>query len=140
MKLFDDKVEEQHIWKVREGGLGATARLPGRGDAWPGWEDSAVPPEEVGPYHRDLRKLFEKYGYDCSLYGHFGQGCIHVRIDFDLYTADGIKKYISFMEDAADLVVSHGGSLSGEHGDGQSRAQFLPRMFGDEIVNAFREF
>ncbi len=138
MKLFDDKAEEQHIWKVREGGLGATARLPGKGDAWPGWEDSAVPPEKVGSYLRDLRKLFGKYGYDCSLYGHFGQGCVHVRIDFDLYTAEGIRKYMSFMGDAADLVVSYGGSLSGERGDGQSRAQFLPRMFGNEIIVSFR--
>ncbi len=140
MKLFDDKTEEEHIWKVREGGLGATARIPGHGDAWPGWEDSAVPPEKVGAYLRDLRKLFDKYGYDCSLYGHFGQGCIHVRIDFDLYTADGIKKYMSFTDEAADLVVGYGGSLSGEHGDGQARAQCLPRMFGNEIIQAFREF
>jgi FAD/FMN-containing dehydrogenase/Fe-S oxidoreductase len=140
MKLFDDKTEEQHVWKVREGGLGATARIPGQGDAWPGWEDSAVPPEKVGSYLRDLRKLFGKYGYDCSLYGHFGQGCIHVRIDFDLYTADGIRKYMQFMEEAADTVVRYGGSLSGEHGDGQARAQFLPRMFGNKLIEAFREF
>src|SRR4029079_622449 len=75
-----------------------------------------------------------------SLYGHFGQGCIHCRVGFDLVTADGIRNYHSFVEEAADLVVSYGGSLSGEHGDGQARAELLPKMFGEELVNAFREF
>jgi FAD/FMN-containing dehydrogenase/Fe-S oxidoreductase len=140
MKLMDDPHQEQMIWKVREGGLGSTAWVPGQPDGWPGWEDSAVPPEKVGPYLRELRKLFSKFGYEPSLYGHFGQGCIHCRVGFDLYTAPGIAKFRSFMEEAADLVVSFGGSLSGEHGDGQARAELLPKMFGDEIVQAFREF
>src|SRR5207248_4517374 len=74
------------------------------------------------------------------LYGHFGQGCIHTAITFDLFTAEGVKNYRKFVEQAADLVVSHGGSLSGEHGDGQSRAELLPKMFGSELVQAFREF
>ena len=77
MKLFDDEAEEEQLWKVRESGLGATARIPGQPDAWEGWEDSAVPPDKVGAYLRDLRKLFDKYGYNCALYGHFGQGCVH---------------------------------------------------------------
>ncbi len=140
MKLFTDEAEEQMVWEIRESGLGATANVPGMSDTWPGWEDSAVPPEKEGDYLRDLRKLFNKYGYDCSLYGHFGQGCIHVRIDFDLITHDGIEKYRSFISEAADLVVSYGGSLSGEHGDGQARAALLPKMFGDELIEAFREF
>jgi FAD/FMN-containing dehydrogenase/Fe-S oxidoreductase len=140
MKMYDDIRQEKLVWKVRESGLGATARVPGEPITWEGWEDSAVPPERLGGYLRDLRRLFDKYGYGCSLYGHFGQGCVHTRIDFDLETAAGIDKYKAFMEDASDLVVSYGGSLSGEHGDGQSKAQFLPKMFGPELVEAFRAF
>ena len=140
MALLDDPQAEYKIWQVRESGLGATANVPGMRNTWPGWEDSAVPPDKVGGYLRDLRKLFEKYNYDCSLYGHFGQGCIHVRIDFDLETKQGISNYRSFIDEAADLVVSYGGSLSGEHGDGQARAALLPKMFGEELVGAFREF
>ena len=89
---------------------------------------------------RDLRALFNKYKYECALYGHFGQGCIHTRINFDFKTQDGIAKYRAFISDAVDLVVAYGGSLSGEHGDGQSRAEFLPKMFGNELIKAFREF
>jgi FAD/FMN-containing dehydrogenase/Fe-S oxidoreductase len=140
MKLFDDPHEEEMVWKVRESGLGATAWVTGHPDNWPGWEDSAVPPEQVGPYLRDLKALLERYNYTTSLYGHLGQGCIHCRIPFDFYTAPGIEKYHSFMEEATDLVLRYGGSLSGEHGDGQARAEFLPKMFGDDIVHAFEEF
>jgi FAD/FMN-containing dehydrogenase len=140
MKLFDDKDEEKQLWKVRESGLGATAQIPGEAENWEGWEDSAVPPEQVGAYLRDLKKLFDKYGYIGALYGHFGQGCIHTRINFDLKTADGVKQFRSFLNEATDLVLQHGGSLSGEHGDGQSRAEFLPKMFGPELVHAFEEF
>ena len=140
MKLFDDEKEEKLVWEIRESGLGATAVVPGSQLTWEGWEDSAVSPERLGKYLRDFRKLLDKYGYGCDLYGHFGQGCVHTRIDFDLETHDGIKKYRSFVHEAAELVVSHGGSLSGEHGDGQSRAELLPIMFGEELVGAFREF
>jgi len=140
MKLFDDPKEEKMIWKVRESGLGATAHVPNKKITWEGWEDAAVPPDKVGAYLRDFRKLLEKFGYGCDLYGHFGQGCIHTRIDFDLETHDGIQTFHAFLNEAADLVVRYGGSLSGEHGDGQSKAQFLPKMFGEELVQAFREF
>lgn len=128
------------IWAVREAGLGVTAHVRGMRDTWEGWEDSAVPPEKVGTYLRALRALFDKYGYGCSLYGHFGQGCIHTRIDFDLESTGGIRQFRNFVEEAADLVVSLGGSLSGEHGDGQSRAELLPKMFGEELVGAFEKF
>ncbi|HEX5272876.1 MAG TPA: FAD-linked oxidase C-terminal domain-containing protein [Gemmataceae bacterium] len=140
MTLLDDPKKEEMIWKVREGGLGSTAWVPGRPDSWPGWEDSAVPVEKVGPYLRDLRELFSKYGYHPALYGHFGQGCIHCRVGFDLYTAEGIAHFRAFMGEAADLVVSYGGSLSGEHGDGQARAELLPKMFSPELMEAHREF
>ena len=101
---------------------------------------AAVPPEKLGNYLRDFRKLLERFGYEGDLYGHFGQGCIHTRIDFHLETHEGIKQFRSFLESAADLVLSYGGSLSGEHGDGQSRAWLLPKMFGPELIEAFREF
>jgi FAD/FMN-containing dehydrogenase/Fe-S oxidoreductase len=139
-RLFDDPVEEDQIWHVRESGLGATAFLPGKPDAWEGWEDSAVPPEHLGLYLRDLRALFTEFGFGSALYGHFGQGCVHCRINFDLVTAEGIATYRRFVDRAADLVLTHGGSLSGEHGDGQSRGELLPKMFGPELVEAFREF
>jgi FAD/FMN-containing dehydrogenase/Fe-S oxidoreductase len=128
------------LWKAREGGLGATAFPPGDRDHWPGWEDSAVPPGQVGPYLRDLRALFDKHGVKGATYGHFGQGCIHCRIDFDLLHADGVRHYMRFLDEASDLVVGYGGSLSGEHGDGQQRAAFLEKQYGAELVQAFREF
>ncbi len=139
MKLFDRR-EEKLIWKVRESGLGATARVPGQKDSWEGWEDSAVAPEKLGTYLRALRRLYDKYGYRGALYGHFGQGCVHTRIDFDLTSEAGIAKVRAFVHEAAALVVSLGGSLSGEHGDGQARGELLPMMFGEELVAAFREF
>src|ERR1051326_1357324 len=103
-------------------------------------EDSAGPPDRIADYIRDLRKLYDKYDYRGAMYGHFGQGCIHSRVSFDLRTREGVRSYRSFMEEAADLVVSYGGSLSGEHGDGQQRAELLPKMYGEELVGAFREF
>jgi Fe-S oxidoreductase/FAD/FMN-containing dehydrogenase len=140
MKLYDDPELEKKIWEVREAGLGATARVPGEPVTWEGWEDSAVPPDKVGTYLRELRKLYNKFGYACSLYGHFGDGCIHTRIDFGLKTKSGIEKYRRFVEEAAVLVVGLGGSISGEHGDGQSKAELLPIMFGRDLVEAFEEF
>lgn len=140
MRLFEDESQAERIWEIRESGLGATAFVPGEPDAWPGWEDSAVPPDSVGPYLRELRALLERYDYDCALYGHFGQGCIHTRIDFDLQSPAGIDAYRRFTDEAADLCLRHGGSLSGEHGDGQSRGDLLVKMYGEELVQAFREF
>jgi Fe-S oxidoreductase len=99
-----------------------------------------VAPDKVGPYLRELRQLFSKYGYHPSLYGHFGQGCVHCRVGFDLYTAEGVRNFRSFMGEAADLVVRYGGSLSGEHGDGQARAELLPKMFNPTLMEAHREF
>jgi FAD/FMN-containing dehydrogenase/Fe-S oxidoreductase len=137
-RSFDDPEHEKQLWKVRESGLGATAHVPGQTDTWPGWEDAAVSPHRLGDYLRDLIRLYDEFGYSgASIYGHFGHGCVHSRIPFDLYSADGIRRYREFLERAADLVSSYGGSLSGEHGDGQQRGELLPRMFGEEIVTAF---
>ncbi|WP_445283547.1 FAD-binding and (Fe-S)-binding domain-containing protein [Streptomyces sp. DSM 118148] len=136
----DNPDREQKMLKAREAGLGVTARPPDGRETWEGWEDSAVPPERLGDYLRDLKKLFEEFGYDHpSLYGHFGQGCVHTRIPFQLKTAEGVADFRRFLHRAADLVASYGGSLSGEHGDGQSRGELLTRMFGERLVTAFGE-
>jgi len=140
VRVLSDKPAQQRIWEVRKAGLGATAFVPGHPDAWEGWEDSAVSPAQVGDYLRGLDALFKKYGYESSLYGHFGDGCIHCRINFGLRSEAGVAKWRRFLDEAADLVLSHGGSISGEHGDGQSKAELLPKMYGPELIEAFREF
>ncbi len=140
MKLYDDPSAERHIWDAREAGLGASAFVPGRDDRHEGWEDSAVPPERLGEYLRRLSKLADEYGYESSLYGHYGQGCVHARWNFDLVTKPGIAKFRRWLEDATDLVLELGGSISGEHGDGQARAELLPKMFGPDLIRAFEEF
>ena len=140
MRLFSNKQQVKRIWEVRESSLGVISHVPGEALTWEGWEDSAVAPDKLGAYLRDLRKLMDAYSYRGTLYGHFGHACVHTRMDFDLQSEAGIAKYRKFVEEAADLVVSYGGSLSGEHGDGQCRAELLPKMFGPELVQAFREF
>ena len=139
-KTYDDPEKEQMIWDVREGALGSTAWVPGLPDTWPGFEDSAVPVKQMPKYLKALRELSHKYGYNPSLYGHLGQGCVHCRVGFDLYTKPGVEHYEKFMEEAVKLVVSYGGTASGEHGDGQARGRFLPDMFGAELYEAMREF
>ncbi|WP_158826249.1 FAD-binding and (Fe-S)-binding domain-containing protein [Mucilaginibacter lacusdianchii] len=140
MSLFTDPVQSQKLWQIRKSGLGATAFIPGMKDTWEGWEDAAVRPEHIGEYLKDFRKLTDEYEYDGALYGHFGDGCMHTRLDFDFTTDEGVEKYRRFTVDAAKLVLKYGGSLSGEHGDGQSRADLLEMMFGPELMVAFREF
>jgi FAD/FMN-containing dehydrogenase/Fe-S oxidoreductase len=140
MRLYTNKQQAQRVWDVRESALGVTSHVSGEPINWEGWEDSAVAPEKLGSYLRDLRKMFTAFGYKGSLYGHFGHACVHTRINFDLQSKDGIAKFRKFMEEAADLVVSYGGSISGEHGDGQARGELLPKMFGPELMQAFRDF
>ncbi len=140
MRLMENKRQERMIWAVRESGLGATAHVPGRPLMWEGWEDAGVPPEKLGGYLRDFRKLLGQYGYFGDFYGHFGQGCVHTRTNFDLMSKEGIARYRAFINDAADIVTSYGGSISGEHGDGQSRGALLEKMFGPEVIEAFRQF
>jgi FAD/FMN-containing dehydrogenase/Fe-S oxidoreductase len=140
LKIVTDPYEQDLVWKVRESGLGATARTSSNQQTWPGWEDAAVPPNKLGPYIRDFKSLLKHYGYEGSLYGHFGQGCVHTSNNFDLYTHEGIEKYHRFIREAARLVVKYGGSLSGEHGDGQSRGELLEMMYGREIMEAMQRF
>jgi FAD/FMN-containing dehydrogenase/Fe-S oxidoreductase len=139
-RLLADKQQARKAWEVRESALGAVSHVAGELPTWEGWEDAAVAPEKLGGYLREFRKLTEAYNYRCVVYGHFGDGCVHNRITFDLQSAKGLKKMRQFVEEAADLVVSYGGSLSGEHGDGQARAELLPKMFGPELVEAFQKF
>jgi len=138
-RLYTEK-EARAVWQIRESGPRAAAFAPGAPAEWEGWDDAAVAPEKLGAYLREIRKLMDEYGYRGAFYGHFGHGCIHMRVSFDLQSEGGIRKYGEFVERAADLVVSFGGSLSGEHGDGQSRAALLPKMFGPELIRAFQEF
>ncbi|GAA2270809.1 oxidoreductase [Streptomyces ruber] len=135
--VVTDPAAQRTLWRIREDASGTATRMPDGTEAWPGWEDCAVPPARLGAYLRDFKRLLADHGLRGTPYGHFGDGCIHVRIDFDLVTEAGIARFRRFSEELADLVVSHGGSLSGEHGDGQARAELLPRMYGPEVVGLF---
>lgn len=139
-RVVADAAEQKAVWAVREAGLGVTAIGPDGTRYWSGWEDAAVAPERLGDYLRAFEKLTNQYGYRGDLFGHFGDGCVHTHLNFDFRSAAGIRHFRSFLDDAADLVVTYGGSLTGEHGDGQARGVLLERMFGPELVNAFREF
>jgi FAD/FMN-containing dehydrogenase/Fe-S oxidoreductase len=132
--------EAASVWYVRESALGAVVFVPGEPDRWEGWEDAAVPPAKLGAYLRSITDLMNEYGYRSPLYGHYGQGCVHMRINFDFRTEQGLRNFREFLDRATDVVLHFGGSLSGEHGDGQARAALLPKMFGPELMQAFREF
>jgi FAD/FMN-containing dehydrogenase/Fe-S oxidoreductase len=132
--------EAAAVWRVRESALGATVFVPGEPEGWEGWDDAGIPPTRLGAYLRQLTALMREYGYRSPLYGHYGQGCVHLRINFDFRSDEGLRRFREFIDRAADLVLSFGGSLSGEHGDGQARAALLPKMFGPELMGAFREF
>ena len=128
------------IWHVRDSALGATAFVPGEPERHEGWDDAGIPPAHLGAYLRKLTALMAEFGYNSPLYGHYGQGCVHMRINFDFHSQAGVRNFRAFIDRAADLVLSFGGSLSGEHGDGQARAALLPKMFGPELIHAFQEF
>src|SRR5438094_5412429 len=139
MRLYT-KTEAKAVWRIRESGPRAAGGGPGMPPRFEGWDDAAVAPDRLGPYLRELRQLLDSYNYQAAYYGHFGHGCIHMQVSFDLFTEQGIRNYAEFIERAADLVVKYGGSLSGEHGDGQARGALLPKMFGPELMQAFRDF
>lgn len=139
-RVVSDPGAMRALWKIREDGSGIVTRGPGGVEAWPGWEDAAVRPEQMGDYLREFDALLARHGRNGAYYGHFGDGCLHVRIDFDLLSEPGVRNFRGFLEDAADLVVAHGGSLSGEHGDGQARAELLSRMYSPRMLDAFARF
>lgn len=136
-KVTSDPHTMNEIFEIREAGLGVNAKIPNQPEFYPGWEDAAVAPEHLGVYLREFQQKMQEYGYYASVYGHFGQGCVHCRINFDLFTKDGIEKYRRFVHEMAQIVVKYEGSISGEHGDGQIRGELLPIMFGEDLVNAF---
>jgi len=141
-KIIHGEAQIADIWSIREQGASATALSldPAKPDPVIGWEDTAVDPLQLGDYLRDFHALVERYGYETSLYGHFGDGCIHARITFDTRSEEGVQHWRSFSQEIAETVVRYGGSLSGEHGDGQAKAEFLPIMFGNELITAFEKF
>jgi Fe-S oxidoreductase/FAD/FMN-containing dehydrogenase len=137
--VVGDPAARRALWRVREDAAGTATRLPDGSEAWPGWEDCAVPPARLGAYLRDFRALLAQHGLRGAPYGHFGEGCVHVRIDFDLLGAAGVRRFRAFSTDLADLVAAHGGSLSGEHGDGRARAELLPRVYGPALTGLFAQ-
>ncbi|GAA2276250.1 FAD-binding and (Fe-S)-binding domain-containing protein [Streptomyces hawaiiensis] len=139
-RVVHSPAERRSLWRVREDGAGLAARLVDGSESWPGWEDAAVAPEDLAAYLRDFRKLLAQHGLTGVLYGHFGAGCVHVRIDFDLATDTGRAATRRFLSEAAALVVEHGGSLSGEHGDGRARGELLEVMYSHRMIRAFAAF
>ncbi|WP_328450389.1 FAD-binding and (Fe-S)-binding domain-containing protein [Amycolatopsis sp. NBC_00438] len=138
--VLDDPVAQRKLWRIREEGAGLATRLADGSEAWPGWEDAAVPPERLGAYLREFKDLMRAHGRKSVVYGHYGEGCLHLRLDFDLLSRQGIAGFRRFLEEAADLVAAHGGSLSGEHGDGQARSELLSRMYSPEMMDVFARF
>lgn len=139
-RAVPDPRERASLWRVREDGAGLSARLAGGGESWPGWEDSAVAPENLPEYLADVKALLARHGLTGVMYGHFGAGCMHIRITYDLRTDAGRAVFQAFSREAAELVVRHGGSLSGEHGDGRARSALLPVMYSPAMMAAFGDY
>ncbi|WP_112265996.1 FAD-binding and (Fe-S)-binding domain-containing protein [Lentzea terrae] len=139
-RVIDTEAQRRSLWRVREDGAGLAARLVDGGESWPGWEDAAVAPERLPGYLRDFRALLSGHRLTGVLYGHFGAGCVHVRIDFDFATDTGRAAARRFLREAAELVVRHGGTLSGEHGDGRARGELLEIMYSPRVLTAFAGF
>lgn len=135
-RLVTAAVEQAALWKIREEGAGLAARSLSR-PALSGWEDAAVPPARLGAYLREFESLLGEYALDGVPYGHFGEGCVHIRINFPLDETGAHQAFRAFLVDAATLVASHGGSLSGEHGDGRARSELLPLMYSADAIDLF---
>jgi len=135
-RVVADRVEAAALWRIREDGAGLGAISLPR-PAYSGWEDAAVPPEQLGSYLREFDVLLRSHGLDGVPYGHFGDGCLHIRIDFPLTDADGPRQFRDFVTEGARLVAAYGGSISGEHGDGRARSELLPLMYPAEVVELF---
>jgi FAD/FMN-containing dehydrogenase/Fe-S oxidoreductase len=139
--ILTDSREQAAVWKIRESGLGSSAFIAGRPRTWPGAEDAAVAPAKLGEYLRRFDAILTRRGLSAATYyGHFGEGCVHARINFDLAAREGIAAFRATMEDLGALVAELGGSLSGEHGDGLARSELLPAMYPRDLIDAFREF
>ncbi|MGC9541202.1 FAD-binding and (Fe-S)-binding domain-containing protein [Streptomyces sp. UG1] len=139
-EIVTDRGRARQLWRIREDGAGLATRLPDGSEAWPGWEDAAVPPDQLGSYLRQFNELLTRHRLQGAVYGHFGEGCLHVRINFDFTTEHGTAVFRAFVTEAAQLVADHGGSLSGEHGDGQARSELLPLMYGPAVIALFEQF
>jgi FAD/FMN-containing dehydrogenase/Fe-S oxidoreductase len=139
-RAVSDPTERATLWRVREDGAGLSSRPASGGESLPGWEDSAVAPQNLAGYLLDFRRLLDTYGLTGIMYGHFGAGCMHIRITYDLRTEEGRSVYRKFTQAAAELVVQHGGSLSGEHGDGRARSALLPVMYSPGMLDAFAAY
>ncbi len=139
-RIVRDPVETARLWAIRADGAGLSGRSEDGAECWPGWEDAAVPPANLGAYLREFDEVMERHGVTGQPFGHFGDGCIHVRLDIPLQhdpSQPGGAALRAFMEDAAELVTRHGGSLSGEHGDGRARSELLPTMYSPEAIALF---
>jgi FAD/FMN-containing dehydrogenase/Fe-S oxidoreductase len=136
--VVTDAAQAAALWRIREDGAGLAGRNQAGAPAYPGWEDSAVPVASLGPYLRDLDALMAERGLTGAPYGHFGEGCVHLRLDFPLGRPDGQAVMRVFLLDAARLVARYGGSLSGEHGDGRARSELLPLMYSPQAIELFR--
>ena len=137
--LVTDAKAQGVLWRCRTDAAGLATRRADGAEAWGGWEDAAVPPQRLGDYLRGLDELLGRHGLSGASYGHFGEGCMHMRIDFDLFSTRGLATYREFVEQSTDLVVELGGSVSGEHGDGRARSELLSRMYGADGVRLFAE-
>lgn len=135
--VITDAKQAATIWRIREDGSGLSARSMENRPAHAGWEDSAVPPERLGDYLREFDELLDTFGLTSMPYGHFGDGCVHARIDFPLDRSGGRAKFREYLFEAAKLVARHGGSMSGEHGDGRARGELLPMMYSPEAIDLF---
>ena len=138
--VVTDRAHRAALWRIREAGAGLATRLADGTQAWPGWEDATVPPARLGDYLRGFADLLTEHGRRGPVYGHFGEGCVHVRLDADLASAAGRRDFRRLLEQAADLTVSHGGSLCGEHGDGRARSELLSRMYPPAVLRLFAQF
>ncbi|MEV1294852.1 FAD-linked oxidase C-terminal domain-containing protein [Pseudonocardia sp. NPDC049635] len=135
-EIVQDPARARTFWRIREDGAGLATRLPDGSEAWPGVEDVAVPPIALGSYLRGFTELLDRHGLHGVIYGHFGEGCLHVRIDFDFTTEEGTATFRAFMVEVAE----HHGSLSGEHGDGQARSELLSLIYSPRVIGLFEDF
>lgn len=143
-RIYPPGAQAAAMWRIRADGAGLGGRTPatptgGNEQAWPGWEDAAVPPAHLGAYLRDFDALLAEHGIDGLTYGHFGSGCVHVRLNMALESAGGVARSRAFLEAAADTVARYGGSLSGEHGDGRARSELLARMYPPAALALFSQ-